>query len=241
MRSSEDARELETLAKQAEQDGLGYCRQFIVSDYDTKANSDESLTHTALVTASTTEVDRDQEVVDVSGLGLRMFRKNPVIAWSHNTDIPPIGRSVWEKKDGESLKSLVKLADRPTDWQGKWFPDEVFALIDQKILRGVSIGFISLEAGPPSDKEVSFRPYLSMAKRLIRKAMLLEISIVPIGANQSALVESVQKGLLPSDVVDHFGLELPSDDLWIWDTKSCLAETKESKPTRLDLLRKLHR
>lgn len=222
VRSSDDAREIEALLN----DGAYYQRNFFTAeDFSAKALPEDEARHQAVLTATTADIDRDAEVVDVKGLNLRMFRKNPVLVWGHNYEEPPIGRSLWEKIEGDKLKSLAQFALRPDDWpdQAEWFPDQVFALCQQKILKGVSIGFLVLDSGPPTEKEIKARNELVSAKKIIRKSMLLEISIVSIGCNPSALVESVSKGIVSKSLVDRLGIELPTVDdepsLWVWDTK----------------------
>lgn len=236
MRSDDDARELEALLKIAEEAGLKYQRLALVSDdgIDTKYKSarmteehEAQLKHTALVTATTNHLDRDAEVVMPRGLDLKMFRKNRVIQYAHNMDIPPIGQGVWERLENEKLKAFVKFADRPVDWQGEWFPDVIHALCQQGILKGVSIGFLPLEASAPTEKEIKATPALAGAKRIIRKSLLLEISIVNIGCNPEALVESV-KGVCTPDFLKGYGFTFPEPEpeidlksLWAWDGSDC--------------------
>lgn len=241
MRSSEDAYELEALAKEVATLSCGYQRIFIPSEVLTKA-LDDNLPHTAVLTASTTAVDRDNEIILASGINTKMYRKNPVILWSHNTEEPPIGRSLWEKIEGNALKAKVKFADRPDSHpdQAVWFPDYIFALCEQGILRGVSIGALMLEHSPPTEREAKADPAMATAKQIIRKSLLLEISIVPVGCNQEALVENVSKGLLTSDYMDRFGVATPDDEsLWTWD--DCLPEVTAvvKAPSRLDVLAKI--
>jgi len=218
---SESAKELETLIKEAEKEGLGYQRQWISSEI--KSQDSEGLKHTALLQASTDDVDRDGEVILQKGISLKLFKKNPVICWAHDSQSrPPIGRSVWEKFDPH-LKSLVQFADRPEDYPEmvEWFPDTIYHLCKQGILKGVSIGFLPLEGSAPTVKEIELRPELASCRRVIRKSMLCEISIVPIGCNPSCLIEGVSKGLIKPEVADLLGVKLLTTEdessLWKWD------------------------
>lgn len=250
----EDAHELEALVKEAEHNGGGYTKHFFASEMETKAASDDGPRHTLLLTASTEDLDRDNEVVDMGGLNLKFYNRNPVIAYNHDHSMPPIGRALWAKVQDRKLKALAKLADRPADWPPiEWFPDTVFALAEQGILKGVSVGMLTLDASPPTEKEIKARPDLASARRILRKNMLVEISIVSIGANQSALVQSVKKGLVPSEAYKHLGLEEPCEaaDLWQWSTEDYLppqeqevvkvvqAEPVAKKLTRQDVLKKI--
>ncbi len=223
----ETARELETLVKEAENQGLSYQRRFISADsFDTitkgKSEDTENLKQTVLMTASTNDVDRDSEIVLPNGIDRKMFRKNPVILFGHDSSRPPIGYSLWEKVEGNLLKSFVKIADRPADYPPiEWFPETIFHLIEQKVLRGISIGFLPLEARPPLEKEIVNNPSWAAAKRIITKSMLLEISVVPIGCNQNALVEAVSKGLIDPALVKQYGIDYPEaeEQDWIWETE----------------------
>lgn len=240
---SDDAFELETLVKEAEANGGGYQKTFLTSeDFICKAKDDD-LPHTALVTCTTGDVDRDAEVVDAKGLNLKLYQKNKVIAWAHDYSIPPIGRSLWEKLDGNTLKAKIKFADRPEDFpeMAEWFPDTIFALANQQIIKGISIGFLSLDASAPTEKDITANPALVSAKRIIRKSMLLEISVCPIGCNPSALIEQVNKGLVSSEYLDKWGIVAPAAEdksIWVWDTKTCYAESP-AQMTQNDLIRKL--
>lgn len=242
----DDAREIEALLKEAEKNGGGYQRKFFSSDVVSKAQ-DSGERHTLLLTASTEELDLDREVVSLKGVNLKYFNRNPVIAYKHDRSSPPIGRALWTKLDGDKLKSLAKLADRPADWPPiEWFPDTIFALAEQGIIKGVSVGLIVADYSPPTEKELRDRPDWAGAKRILRKSFLNEISIVPIGANRSALIESVQKGFVPESAYKSLGVEAPEpDNLWHWSTQDCLppqeaevikAVKPEAKPTRQDHL-----
>lgn len=247
VRSSDDAREIEELLA----NGWQYQKTFVTAeDFVAKAEGDTAK-HQAVITATTGDIDRDAEVVDVKGLSLKLYRKNPVIAWGHDYSIPPIGRSLWEKVDGDKLKSLVQFALRPADWQGEWFPDEVFALCQQGIVKGVSIGFFGTDVSPPTEKELRNRPDLAACRKIIRKSVLFEISIVPIGCNPHALVESVTKGLVSAkslqerfNVAADLQAEQDLDDLFTWETKDLAPDpepviTLPPQPTKADILRKI--
>jgi len=250
----EIARDIESLVKEAEANGLSYQRRFIsADDIDTlrkgKTEAD-NLRHTALVTATTNDVDRDSEIVLPAGLDRKYFRKNPVILYGHNSELPPIGYSLWEKMEGNLLKSFIKFADRPTDYPPiEWFPETIFNLVEQKVLRGISIGFLPLDVRPPTEKEILANPSWVSAKRIITKSHLLEISVVPIGCNQNALIEAVTKGLIDAEIVKKYGLEVPQDEIeemqdWIWETEDIILPAppvieQQKKPTREDLIKSL--
>lgn len=244
VKDSSLAREIEALAQEAEALGYTYQRRFIpCEEIETKAKpDDEQLKHTAIITASTNDVDRDQEVILPNGLDRKFFRKNPVILWAHDSSQPPLGYSLWEKvEDQRSLKARIKFADRPADWPPiEWFPDTIFALAEQKVIRGVSIGFLPLDARPPQTKEIEANPSWAAARRIITKAALMEISICPVGCNQAALIEGVSKGLIDPEAAKAYGFDYEPEPVfqeWEWKTADFVIPKKVDQ--KADLLKKM--
>jgi HK97 family phage prohead protease len=136
-----------------------------------------------LATITTDAVDRDGEVILPRGVDLGNYRKNPVVLWSHNPDVPPVGKALWIKPtpNGRGLVARVQFAttDEARD---------VCDLYKEGFLSGFSVGFRPLESGPPTDVEIKARPELAGVKRVHRKAELLEFSAVAIPCNPEALV-----------------------------------------------------
>ncbi|MBS3904810.1 MAG: hypothetical protein KGZ39_05745 [Simkania sp.] len=234
VRSKEAAEEIEELLKDPE---ATFERKFFSDEIEVKDGLDPMQ---ALLTASTTDIDRDGEVVLVDGIKRGQFNKNPVIAWAHDYSRPPIGRALWNKLDGNALKALVQFAKQPADWQGNWFPAEIFALTQQKVIRGVSIGFITTKQGPPTEKEITLRPELASVRRVIRESTLLEISLCTVQSNPTALVESVSKGIFGPDIYQTLGLEEPEDEsFWSWTAEECGMTPKVVQVSKSDILRKI--
>lgn len=114
--------------------------------------------------ASTSAIDRQGDSVDQSGWELRNFMKNPVILWAHRYDELPLGKVVELSVTENGLESEVVFAEHQKAL-------EVKQLLDDGMLNAVSVGFI------PKEREGN----------IIKVAELLEISIVPVPANQEAL------------------------------------------------------
>ena len=129
-------------------------------------------------------VDRLGDVIRVKGWQLDDFRKSPVALFQHNHDLPPIG--VWENVNvvGKQLRGTLKLAKQGTSE----LIDTIRSLIEQRIMRAVSVGFQALEANPRKGGGYEFT-----------KAALHEVSVVSIPANPNAL--AIAKALSP-DVAD---------------------------------------
>lgn len=106
---------------------------------------------------------------------LSQFQRNPIALWMHDHRTP-IG--VWEnvRMEGDKLKGRLKLAARGTSE----FIDTLWSLVEQRILRAVSVGFRPAKA-EPRDPDDPFSGYRLSGN------MLLETSLVSIGANPNAL------------------------------------------------------
>lgn len=131
-------------------------------------------------------VDRVGDVIVASGWDLRDFRKNPVALFGHDSGKPPIG--VWEnvRVEGKRLIGKLKLASAGTSP----FIDTLRSLLEQRILRAVSVGFMPTKAEPINPD----RPY---GPQRFLKTALFECSLVSIPANPNAL--SLAKGLSEDD------------------------------------------
>lgn len=127
-------------------------------------------TGTFEVIASTAAVDRHGEVIDQSGWMLENYMKNPVILFGHDYWSLPVGIATEAKVTKEGLLIKGKFASE----KANPFAQQVRRLYDEKIMRAVSVGFIPLEFDPTDDRKII-------------KAELLELSFVPVPANQEAL------------------------------------------------------
>jgi HK97 family phage prohead protease len=124
-------------------------------------------------------VDRMGDVIRVDGWDLKAFRKNPIALMGHSHE-SVIG--VWEnvRVEGKKLLGRLKLAKPGTSE----LIDTVRSLIDQRILKAVSVGFQPLEANPRKGGGYDFT-----------KASLHEVSLVSVPANPNAL--AIAKALSP--------------------------------------------
>jgi HK97 family phage major capsid protein/HK97 family phage prohead protease len=125
--------------------------------------------------------DRMGDIIDPKGWVLDNFKQNPMALFNHNSGFP-IGH--WEdvKVHGGRLIGKLKLATRGTSDR----IDEIISLVEQGILRAVSVGFAPIERKPLDDGGVRFT-----------KQELLETSLVSIPANPAAV--QLAKSLHVSD------------------------------------------
>ena len=161
-----------------------------------------------VATISTQAIDRDNEVLLSRGLRAAEFLKNPVIFWNHNYDVP-IGKAIKIMGEPNRVRAVAKIADRPANHEGEWFPDTVLSLMDQGVIRGISVGFQSKETRRPTPEDkATFRPDVST---IHAKWNLLEFSVVSIPANAEALIDAVDKGMISQkSAKQYFDLDMPT-------------------------------
>ena len=129
--------------------------------------------------ASKPTMDRDRELILANAWQLDNYRKNPVIMLAHDYHTLPIGKCLWIKSTDSGLRFKAKFAN--TD-RGR----EVYSLYKEQFLNGFSVGFKPRPGGVidnPSD--VKYKG----VKRLFTDVELMEISCVPIPANQDAMID----------------------------------------------------
>lgn len=120
--------------------------------------------------ASTSVLDRQEEVVSVEGWDLKNFKKAPRLLWAHDHTEPAIGKVTKIYYEGEGKKKALKF-------------DAVFQEVTEKaraIKKLVEDGFINTFS-------VGFKP-LEMEGNQITKQELLEISVVNVPANPEAML-----------------------------------------------------
>lgn len=160
-------------------------------------------------TISTDSLDRESEVVIPKGMNLAYFSKNPVVTFAHKYDELPVGRAAWVKMVGEVLKAKTIYANKPDGWEGPWLPDAVFAMTQQGIIRGKSVGFLPTKVRSPTKEELSLKPEWKNASCIIESSLLLEYAVAPIPVNQDALVEAVSKGIADQAILKRLGIQAP--------------------------------
>jgi HK97 family phage prohead protease len=116
-------------------------------------------------------VDRYQDIVVPEGLSFKDFMKNSVALFSHDATFP-IG--TWEelRYENGTVRARLVLAKKGSSAR----LDEIRALVDQKILRACSIGFLPIEHEPLPNGGIKYT-----------KSELVECSLCTIPANKSAL------------------------------------------------------
>jgi len=124
-------------------------------------------------------VDRMGDIIRAGGWDLSAFKANPIALLGHDHS-SIIG--VWEnvRVEGKKLMGSLKLAREGTSE----LVDTVRSLIDQRILKSVSVGFQPVEATPRKGGGWDFI-----------KSALHEVSVVAVPANPNAL--AIAKAMKP--------------------------------------------
>ena len=148
---------------------------------------------TAIARVNSDCVDNVQEVVDPRGVDLSVFKKNPVVPFGHDYSSIPVGTSIWQKIEREGARAYLLAKTKFRVMHD--FPREVWESMQDGFLRGWSIGFITLESGPPTDREMKKYPHWEGAESIIRRWVNLEYSVVPVPCNAEALSLAVSKGV----------------------------------------------
>ncbi len=130
-------------------------------------------------------LDRYGDIIVAKGWDLRNFKKNPIALFGHSGDFP-IGNWSNVRVEGGKLIGTLVLAAKGTSAR----IDELISLVEQGILRAVTVGFRPL-AAEPIDKE---KPY---GGQRYTKQELLETSLVSVPANPAAI--ALAKSLHVSD------------------------------------------
>jgi hypothetical protein len=189
---------------------------------------------------STEVVDREGEVVLARGMNNSQFMANPLVTLGHAYHLPPVGRSLWQKRvtDGDlvGIKAKTRYPARPDSWgEDPWVPDKVFLLVQAGLLQGKSIGFLPLAFHFADGKEAK-REARPEGTLVFDEWLLLEYACCFLPTNQNALVEQVSKGAvdMPADLLHVLGitarrlpLETPNAPF------VCLAEVERAVETAL--------
>ena len=127
------------------------------------------------VIASTPALDRDSDRVLPMGLDVSSFQKNPVIMWGHDYSSPfaVIGRAADMMLTPDAFRIRPEFREPASDSDPMHI---IKALWDSEMVRAFSIGFTPQEWVENDEGGRDFT-----------KAEILEISLVPIGANRDAL------------------------------------------------------
>lgn len=137
--------------------------------------------YTFIMSSETT--DRMGDVIRQKGWELEDFKANPIALFGHMKSFP-IGHWQNVRVVGKKLMGELVLAKQGTSDR----IDEIRSLVEQRVLRAVSVGFRVLEY-EPMQKDDPWGPWD------IKRQTLHETSLVSVPANQEALMVARQLGV----------------------------------------------
>lgn len=128
------------------------------------------------VIVSNSTIDRYGESIDVNGIDLTQIKRNPVVLWGHQYSQLPIGKIIKLWKSQGNLMATIKL-----DYDIYDFANIVYQMILRGTISAVSIGGLVKQW---SDDFMT-----------IEELEMVEVSVVPVGANPDALVVAKSLGM----------------------------------------------
>lgn len=133
--------------------------------------------------ASTKYEDRDREIIEPEAIrqSLEIFKMNPVVLRDHDMR-RPVGKMVYGDVNETGFWIEAEIATGTKD------ADETWALIEQDVLRAISIGFIAKE--------------YDAKERKIKQLELLEFSVVSIPSNRQSLFSIAKAFDLGTDLIE---------------------------------------
>lgn len=153
---------------------------------------------TVEATISTETIDRDGEVIVSQGMDSSEFDDNPVLFYNHDY-AQPIGKVSDLRRGKGKIDATFEFAKRPEGFEGAYFPEFVESLVDQGIVKGISIGFVPIPGGVRKASAKDREDYGESVRQVYSKWKLLEVSVAPLPANATALVTAVRKGLVDQE------------------------------------------
>lgn len=126
---------------------------------------------------STNSPNRYDEIVNSKGARLDNYRKNPVVLFNHNSNIPPIGKNINIAVYENEIVALTKFANTQ-------LAKDIETLYKDGFMNAFSIGFIPNKVDTNERGQIVYNDW-----------EMLEYSCVPIPANPEAIsmaLKSVQ-------------------------------------------------
>lgn len=148
-----------------------------IQDISFKIKSVDNVNNTVEGIFSTQAEDRHGEIVVQSGWILDNYMKNPIVLWAHQSDQPPIAKmlNIGVNAGTNQLEGKMQFAVKEYP-----FAQTIFDLIVGGYQKAFSAGFINNKYEINQETE----------QVLLLENELLEVSAVPVPANQLALAKA---------------------------------------------------
>ena len=166
--------------------------------------------------------DRVGDVIKADGWNLRNFQRNPIALFNHNSSFP-IGFWKNVRTEGKALLGDLTLAAEGTSDR----IDEIRRLVDQGILRAVSVGFVPIKT-EPLDKGNGIR---------FLQQELVETSLVSVPANPAAVQLAKSLNVSDDTIKLVFGEQAEADRIVVRGSSGEHAATNRisGKQTKMEL------
>ncbi|QDU81553.1 Caudovirus prohead protease [Polystyrenella longa] len=174
---------------------------------------------------STKSIDQDKDIVFPNGM---VAKNGTPILFNHDKRSLPIGKALWFKQKGNQILSKSYITDKTQ------MAKDIFGLIQDGIITGVSVGFRALEMNRPTSDEIRKNSKLADVRYLIRKWQLDEYSYVTFPCNTECVTLAVSKGYSPETVIAINGGQMPEmkdlikDNVWCWN--QTIIEKQQDEP-----------
>lgn len=138
---------------------------------------------------SDSSLDRHGTRINPAGWDLAAFKRNPIALFGHSGGFP-IGRWDNVRVEGDKLLGRLVMAAKGTSAR----IDELAALVEQGILRAVSVGFSVIKYGVPGKSDFDYEAQ-----------ELMEVSLVSVPSNTNALAQARSLNISPETLSLAFG------------------------------------
>lgn len=137
------------------------------------------------VLISCTDIDRDGEVLLIDGIDTDYY--NNVILWNHDLTDLSIGLMQSMTKSVNELYGTFKFSETYS------FAQDIKGLVDEKMINGISIGYIPLESVTPKDSRFKYlcNKYGIDSKKCVRiltKVEMIECSLCTVACNRKCRI-----------------------------------------------------
>tara|TARA_Y100000310_G_scaffold336739_1_gene422127 strand:- start:35220 stop:36476 length:1257 start_codon:yes stop_codon:yes gene_type:complete len=162
--------------------------QFRVRASDPISINSDARTISYLVSDETP--DRMGDIIRVKGWDLANYKRNPVILWAHDGQTrPPIGKAKNVRRRYGPARLTAEVEFAPPE--AHEFADTIYRLASRGFVRATSVGFLPVETEDIDEKKrdaLGIGPY----GQVFSASELMEISVVAVPANPSALQDGVK-------------------------------------------------
>lgn len=154
-------------------------------------------------TITTETIDRDGEVLISQGMDATKYELNPIVFYNHDYS-EPIGKITELRRSEGKIEATIKFAQRKEGSEGPFRPEFVESLVEQGIIKGISVGFVPKEGGVRKASKEDNEKYGDSVRQVYSQWELLEVSVAPLPANATALISAIKKGAIDRNDVEQW-------------------------------------